>query len=186
MGSTGTPSTGKHRRLESMYTITGLYSDQSTMEDSELESEPQADKKPGLQTTGGPEKGHKRALSSGVGELLENVKEFDHETTYITYVTSETLKDSLTESEIVLAKPLEPGELRGGPTNSYDYRHHKRTLSNGIHEVKSQNYKLNTLDIKKHVRSSSSGYQEIRSGRKTSSVVVMVFNSGRRLSEGMP
>ncbi|KAK6619638.1 hypothetical protein RUM43_012395 [Polyplax serrata] len=152
MGSTGTPSTGKHRRLESMYTITGLYSDQSTMEDSELESEPQADKKPGLQTTGGPEKGHKRALSSGVGEL-----------------TSETLKDPLTKSEIVLAKPLEPGELRGGPTNSYDYRHHKRTLSNGIHEVKSQNYKLNTLDIKKHVRSSSSGYQEIRSGRKTSS-----------------
>lgn len=68
MCSTGTPSTGKHRRLESMYTITGLYSEQSTTEDSEVDSEPQADKKSALAIASGHEKGHKRALSSGVGE----------------------------------------------------------------------------------------------------------------------
>lgn len=122
MGSTNPPSGGgKHRRLESMYTITGLYSEQSTNEDSEADHDGNNDKPMSIPATIGTEKSHKLNLTSGIG-----------------------------------------------PSNSYEFKNHKRTLSNGIHEIKSQNYKLNNLDIKKHVRSSSSGYQEIRMGRKTS------------------
>lgn len=75
MGSTSTPSSSKHRRLESMYTITGLYSEQSTTEDSELDFEPQPDKV--IVPTSPHEKGHKRTLSSEISErkfFLVNLK----------------------------------------------------------------------------------------------------------------
>lgn len=71
MGSTNTPGSGKHRRLESMYTITGLYSEQSTNEDSELDAEPSAVKRTSITGVPGAEKAHKRTLSSGIGESAQ-------------------------------------------------------------------------------------------------------------------
>ncbi|EEB20444.1 organic anion transporter, putative [Pediculus humanus corporis] len=156
MGSMSTPSTGKHKRLESMYTITGLYSEQSTTEDSEVDSEPQVDKLGLTAAAVHHVKGHKRALSSGVGERPTSAFDFkNHKRTLsngVHEVKSQNYKLNNTDSNNAGTR----GHSRGISFSDYNIKtHHRNSSFTDFIRTHSRTQSCNDYVIKCHSRNPS-------------------------------